>query len=428
MALDGVLARIPGLGGYLAQEQFDQRRALGDLSGVVTLAQAAEQARMAPLKQQMLQAQMAEMQRKAEEEKRAQTMLGDIVQRYGPRTETVRGADDEMTGTPGAVTQVQRPADLLGMGTAMLNVPGREGMGANLIATAEAAQGRRDAQVQAAQARMAELQMKIQDAQLSREQRAQAAAEQAQLRRDLAQMQIDGRRELVGFAAAMRPPPRQPQPFATEQGFMVSDGQGGFKVLRGEDGKPVMPPSIVRERGVDARAVRSELVRTARPAEETLRSYDRFFSFMETGDNAQTMQLAAQTINQLSRTGSARFKGEADKLLGTGYGGGSLDERMANFLSTVATGTPTKETQERLARLARAAGVAAANDLADIYRRAATRAQADGNDPVAVIGPPRVLGNAVITPLGEVKFFKDRATARKNAADWLAEYGSKERQ
>lgn len=222
MALDGVLARIPGLGGYLAQEQFDQRRALGDLSGVVTLAQAAEQARMAPLKQQMLQAQMAEMQRKAAEEQRAQTMLGDIVRQFGPRTETVRDADDEMTGTPGAVTQVQRPADLLGMGTAMLTVPGREGMGANLIATAEAAQGRRDAQVQAAQARMAELQMRMQDAQLSREQRAQAAAEQAQLRRDLVQMRIDADRSNREFAAAMRPPRAEPAPVVTE---VMRDGK-----------------------------------------------------------------------------------------------------------------------------------------------------------------------------------------------------------
>ena len=207
MALDGVLARIPGLGGMLAQQQFDQRRALGDLSGVVTLAQAAEQARMAPLKQQMLQAQMAEMQRKAAEEQRAQTMLGDVVKQFGAKTETVSIADDEMTGTPGYKYQVERPADLRGMATALLPVPGMAGVAANLLSTAEAAQGRRDAQVQAAQARMAELQMRMQDAQLSREQRAQAAAEQAQLRRDLAQMQIDARREMAGVAASLRQPP-----------------------------------------------------------------------------------------------------------------------------------------------------------------------------------------------------------------------------
>ena len=63
MALDGVLANIPGLAGYLGVQEYDQKRALGSLQGVMQLAQAVESAQQAPLKAQMMQSQLAESQR-----------------------------------------------------------------------------------------------------------------------------------------------------------------------------------------------------------------------------------------------------------------------------------------------------------------------------------------------------------------------------
>lgn len=59
MALDGVLANIPGLAGYLAVQQNDQRQALGGLQGVMQLMQAAEQAQTAPLQRELLKRQIA---------------------------------------------------------------------------------------------------------------------------------------------------------------------------------------------------------------------------------------------------------------------------------------------------------------------------------------------------------------------------------
>lgn len=151
-------------------------------------------------------AAVGETMRKAEEARRMPAVLAEITQRYGPRTDTVTEGYDDVAGTPGAVSQVQRPIDLQGMGAAMIAVPGLAGAGANLLSVAEAAQGRRDAQMQAAAARMAELRIKMEDAAATREQRAQAAAEAAQLRRDLVQMRIDADRSNREFAAAMRQP------------------------------------------------------------------------------------------------------------------------------------------------------------------------------------------------------------------------------
>lgn len=209
MALEGALANIPGLAGYLGVQQFDQQRALGDLQGVMQLAQAVESAQQAPLKAQLMQSQLAEAQRANQERAQVAQRLAEIQSRYGPRSETVTDTlpDDEMTGTPAQQVQrtVQRPMDLAGAAGEMLFTPGLQGVGGNLLNTLEARQGRQEQAQLAAQARLQELQMRLQDAQLSREQRAEAAREMMQLRRDLAAQSSADRMALAQFSVANRP-------------------------------------------------------------------------------------------------------------------------------------------------------------------------------------------------------------------------------
>lgn len=77
MALDGVLANIPGLAGYAAMQDFQQRQSLGGLQGAMGVLQALRQhdeslreAQMAPLRMQALQAQVQQAQGLAEERQR----------------------------------------------------------------------------------------------------------------------------------------------------------------------------------------------------------------------------------------------------------------------------------------------------------------------------------------------------------------------
>jgi hypothetical protein len=129
----------------------------------------------------------------------------------------------------------------------------------------------------------------------------------------------------------------------------------------------------------------------------------------------------------LARSNNARFKGEAEKILGQGFGGADWATRVANYVSVGLTSTPMAETQRNLAALAKAAAETASADLADIYRRGYQRAVADGlPNPAGVIGTPRVLGNYVITPTGERREFKTRAAANKAALAWIEENAKRE--
>ena len=95
MALDGVLANIPGLRGYLAQQDFDQRQALGGLQGAMGVLQAVRQheeaqrqAAMAPLQQRLIEAQAGQAEGLAQERAQSaafnQALPGLVAQAQGP--------------------------------------------------------------------------------------------------------------------------------------------------------------------------------------------------------------------------------------------------------------------------------------------------------------------------------------------------------
>lgn len=87
MALDNVLASIPGLGGYLAMEQYKQRQALGGLQGALGVLNAVRgydeaqaQAQMRPLQMQMLQAQAGEAQAKTRDRQAVESAISALPQ------------------------------------------------------------------------------------------------------------------------------------------------------------------------------------------------------------------------------------------------------------------------------------------------------------------------------------------------------------
>lgn len=75
MALDGVLANIPGLAGYTAMQDFQQRQSLGGLQGTLSVLQAVEQQKQRELQQQMLNLQIQKATREADFQKSIQGLI-----------------------------------------------------------------------------------------------------------------------------------------------------------------------------------------------------------------------------------------------------------------------------------------------------------------------------------------------------------------
>lgn len=118
------------------------------------------------------------------------------------------------------------------------------GMAPSMLAMGEARQTREDNQAfrgqeaqLAREARAQELQLRLQDHRLN-------AQDRAALQRELAQMQIQGRQDMVRMAAAMRPAP-QPQPaqiVQTDSGIYERNRDGTLKQLTDPaTGKPLQP-------------------------------------------------------------------------------------------------------------------------------------------------------------------------------------------
>lgn len=339
MALDGVLANIPGLAGYLATQQNDQRQALGGLQGVMQLMQAVESAQQAPLKAQLMQSQLSEAQRANQERTQMASRLAEIQARYGPRTEQVTDTlpDDEMTGTPAQQVQrtVQRPMDLAGAAGEMLFTPGLQGVGSNLLNTMEARQGRQEQAQMQQQARLQELQMRMQDSAATREQRAQAAAEANQLRADIANAQIQSRRDVAEFMVANRQPPapRQLQLTADAQGNqLIVNPDGTVRPLLGADGQPVKKPDTRMDQNIDN--IRKEfnsraevkkfvevvpIIRSIQTAKDTAAGdLDFIYGVGKILDPESVVREGEMALVMKSGSPLERFKGEVNRVMGGG--------------------------------------------------------------------------------------------------------------
>lgn len=163
--LSGVLASVPGLAGYLAKQQFDQQQEMGQVQQMGALAQ--------------LQAQMQNQQRASQAQAREQEFRSALAG-LGPNPSSEQLAQVAARyGTPDAIMKAQQSS-------------------ADRAAQREAAIAQHRA--------MREQRMEELNARLA--QQATTEAERNQLRRELAQMQIDSRRDLMGLAASLRPAPQ----------------------------------------------------------------------------------------------------------------------------------------------------------------------------------------------------------------------------
>lgn len=208
MALDGVLANIPGLAGYLAMQRHQQQQALGGLQGAMGVLQAVQrqeemqrEAQLAPLRMQAMQAQVQQAQAAADQQRRRDAFFASAPQfmtqgppEVAPGRGVMGGMDDGSTGQIMGVAPGENGAPAAKPGPMQFDLDRFVTQGAMqgvfspeaLLNRQQQMEARRDA----LQQRMQELQLRLADARTT-------AQERMQLQRDLAEMQMNLRRDIV---------------------------------------------------------------------------------------------------------------------------------------------------------------------------------------------------------------------------------------
>jgi hypothetical protein len=271
--------------------------------------------------------------------------------------------------------------------------------------------------------RKAAREQRIQELQMRIDREDKASERHAALQRELVQMRADASRDTQRLAAALKPARQQ---FLTSDQGIFSVGENGAlaPAVHPTTGEPLRPPSVLNQDRADVRSLSGEFERVVKQPRQSMEAHNTYAAARASGDFSQASQAMALAVQQMSRTGNRVFKGEAEKILGGGYGGGTVFERLSNFLSTeFASGTPTNETLGKLDKLAAALNSAAVLSLAEETKRIADKAKARGVNPVAVTGGPQVYGNAVILPDGSHKFFANPQKAKQAADAWIEEHG-----
>lgn len=264
---------IPGYGGFLQKGQLNQQQAMGELQGVLgqigamqNIQNMQHQRAMQPLQQQMLQAQMTEMQRKAALEQqmaadRSALSPVDFMKKYKPEAlapiilkqaerAEAQGNIRGVLGQPGVAPIPEPPAEIGGG-------PGRPGMPATPgvldqfknsqnpqvrnYATAVEEMARRGVfadvkDFNAEIGKIGTLEAQIADRQEGRQMNDARA-------REMQQMSFDQQRSMrqlaAGIAASNRQPPA-PHYITQQDGTVVAVSRdGAVQPVMGPDGKPV---------------------------------------------------------------------------------------------------------------------------------------------------------------------------------------------
>lgn len=235
-----------------------------------------------------------------------------------------------------------------------------------------------------------------------------------------------GREEALRLGAELRPAPVPRQEPAPSLVYRRNpDGSTSAVDFRtGKEVKDVMPPGALT---ADIRGTRNEdqfvnrqYNASSKPSREILGAAETYRAVRATGDSAQSAVLAADVLQRAARGGGKIFKGEADKILGGGYRGGSVDERFANYLSQLGSGSPTDATLRKLDQLMDAVESASIHQIANQARYFAGQVKGGSKQELMrAIGRPFVHGRYVVAPDGTVAVAKDNEAAQAWAKNWM---------
>lgn len=383
-SLEQVLASVPGLAGYQAQVNQNNATTMGN----VQQGQAVGGI-LARIQQQAAQQQA--LQRDAQMRSALQGLSPDATQ------------DQVMA----AVRPYAGAGDLLKSATSSADRRARMESDA---ASREAQREQRTFEFeQGARNRLAEIQARAAEGRMTQAEKVEA---EGRLKMDLAR-----------FMAANRPERTPPAPIQTDQGLFERGPNGLVPLMNpNKPDEQLRPASVgtldIRDKQINTRQISGKVGSETKPARDTLNLVNMYDKARETGDNAQMAMVAANLLNRAAAGTNQRFKGEAGKILGGDYGGGSLQERMANFLSTQTSGTPTAKTMGKLDALMAAVEDSAVENIAERHNYYAGMARGKGLKLTETIGVPYVRKNRVVFPDGTHATFPDAAAAANASKLW----------
>ena len=165
---------------------------------------------------------------------------------------------------------------------------------------------------------------------------------------------------------------------------------------------------------VRERQLAGNLDRALKPHTDVLNAYQRYQEVRASGDTSQANQILAAQINQMSKSGTARYLNKADleRQLGTTFEGGDIATRISNYVSQLATGTRTTEIDRKLNVIADAMALASAKRMGQEMQNARAAAPAGANADNITGAKPRIYGRFVVLSNGHVVSGKDAADAQ----------------
>jgi hypothetical protein len=221
-----------------------------------------------------------------------------------------------------------------------------------------------------------------------------------------------------------REPRAEPAPHTTIIKMPSSSTGYGYYEWRSGKTIPEAPPPSSANAGVRidmaaANQLQRQYNSSTNPWRDILGPVAVYRNARETGDTAQSTLMAAEALRRTARVGSQRFKGEVDTILGASYRGGSLVERIENFISQEVTGTPTRTTMQRLDKLIDAAETSSLEQIGNQARHYSGQAKGRNIPLQHVTGIPFIQGRKVVFPDGTFAEFKTSSEADASASKWL---------
>jgi hypothetical protein len=221
------------------------------------------------------------------------------------------------------------------------------------------------------------------------------------------------RLEMPGIIAGLR----NPQILQSDQGiFAYKDGKA--EPVLGPNGQPLRPTATARIDMSTANQLQRQFNAATKPSMDALGSTGIYRNARETGDTAQAAMIAAEALRRSARGGNQRFSADLGRILGSGYGSGSIVDRMENFISNELKGAPSNATLAKLDALVGATEQSNLEQIGRFNKHYAGQAKAHGIPVKSVIGAPTVEGRTVVFPEGEVVRFKTPAEAAAKAEQW----------
>lgn len=221
------------------------------------------------------------------------------------------------------------------------------------------------------------------------------------------------REDLPGIIAGYR----NPQILQSDQGiFAYKDGKA--EPILDPNGQPLKPTATARIDISTANQLQRQFNAATRPSIDALGSTGIYRNARETGDTAQAAMIAAEALRRSARGSNQRFSADVGRILGSGYGSGSIADRLENFISNELKGAPSDTTLKKLDNLIGATEQANLEQIARWNKHYSGQAKAHGIPVKSVIGEPTVEGRTVVFPEGEVVRFKTPAEATAKAQQW----------